>query len=54
MKPDIVITAQIQTGTGFAISTEGEEVFVPAHIMKCYDLKVGRQYKAHVQTQAFA
>ena len=45
----ITITTQLQTGTGFAVTADGEQAFVPAHIMACYNLCPGHKYEAYVE-----
>lgn len=49
MMLDITITAQLHTGTSFGVADDGSEVFIPAHIMNCYVLRVGGKYTAYVQ-----
>jgi hypothetical protein len=44
--PTVIITSQIPTGSGFGVTNIGENVFVPAHLMRLHGLTAGQRIEA--------
>ncbi len=42
----VTITSQIPTGSGFGVTSIGENVFVPAHLMRLHGLTSGQRIEA--------